>query len=101
MTARAACRTATGRAVPSATSRLTLWAMLRCQMLHNMEQEFDVYGDVAHGDLSAVTGWLREKVHQYGHLLEPAEVVRNACGTFDAHYYLDYLTKKYTELYSL
>ena len=39
--------------------------------------------------------------HQYGHLLEPAEVVRNACGTFDAHYYLDYLTKKYTELYNL
>ena len=71
------------------------------QMLHNMEQEFDVYGGVAHGNLSAVTGWLREKVHQYGHLLEPAEVVRNACGTFDAHYYLDYLTKKYTELYNL
>ena len=71
------------------------------QMLHNMEQEFDVYGGVAHGDLSAITGWLREKVHQYGHLLEPAEVVRNACGTFDAHYYLDYLTKKYTELYNL
>ena len=71
------------------------------QMLHNMEQEFDVYGGVAHGDLSAVTGWLRDKVHQYGHLLEPAEVVRNACGTFDAHYYLDYLTKKYTELYNL
>ena len=59
------------------------------------------YGGVAHGDLSAVTGWLREKVHQYGHLLEPAEVVRNACDTFDAHYYLDYLTKKYTELYNL
>ena len=71
------------------------------QMLHNREQEVDVYGGVAHGDLSAVTGWLREKVHQYGHLLEPAEVVRNACGTFDAHYYLDYLTQKYTELYNL
>ena len=71
------------------------------QMFHNMEQEFDVYGAVAHGDLARVTGWLREKVHQYGHLLEPAEVVQNACGTFDSHYYLDYLTKKYTELYSL
>ena len=34
-------------------------------MLHNMEQEFDVYGGVAHGDLSAVTGWLREKVDVY------------------------------------
>ena len=71
------------------------------QMLHNMEQEFDVFGGVAHGDLSAVTGWLREKVHQYGGLMEPADVVKNACGTFEPTYYLDYLTRKYTELYGL
>ena len=60
-----------------------------------------MFGQVAKGDLSGVTGWLRDKVHQYGQLMEPAEVVRNACGTFDPHYYLDYLTKKYTELYGL
>ena len=71
------------------------------QMLHNMMQEFDVYGQVAKGDLSAVTGWLREHVHQYGKLLEPADIVKNACGTFDPQFYLDYLTKKYTELYEL
>jgi len=58
-------------------------------------------GGAFRGKFVPFTGWLREKVHQYGHLLEPAEVVRNACGTFDAHYYLDYLTKKYTELYNL
>ena len=44
-------------------------------MLHNIDQEFDVYCGVAHGDLSAVTGWLREKVHQYGYLLEFAVFV--------------------------
>ena len=71
------------------------------QMLHNMEQEFDVFGQVAKGDLSGVTNWLREHVHQYGQLLEPAEVVKNACGTFDPQYYLDYLTRKYSELYAL
>lgn len=71
------------------------------QMLHNMQQEFDVYASVANGDLSAITAWLRDKVHKYGGLLEPADVVKNACGTFDAHYYTDYLTRKYTELYNL
>ena len=71
------------------------------QMLHNMEQEFDVFGQVARGSLSGVTGWLREHVHQYGQLLEPAAIVKNACGEFDPHYYLDYLTRKYTELYNL
>lgn len=48
-----------------------------------------------------MTGWLREHVHQYGQLLEPADVVRNACGTLDPQVYLDYLTRKYTELYAL
>ena len=60
-----------------------------------------MFGGVARGDLSAVTGWLRNKVHQYGGLMEPADVVKNACGTFEPTYYLDYLTQKYTELYGL
>ena len=71
------------------------------QMLRRMEQAFDVFGQVAKGDLSGVTGWLREHVHQYGQLLEPADVVRNACGTLDPQVYLNYLTRKYTELYAL
>ena len=72
------------------------------QMLHNMEAEgMDVYGPVSRGDLGPVTAWLREKVHQYGSLLTPAEVVRNACGTFDPHWYTEYLKKKFTDLYQL
>ena len=71
------------------------------QMLKNMEQETDVWGPVSRGDLSGVSGWLGEKVHQYGGLMEPADVVKNACGTFDPTVFADYLEKKYTELYSL
>ena len=71
------------------------------QMLQNMEKDIDVWGPVAKGDLSAVSGWLMDKVHQYGSFLEPADVVKNACGTFDPSVYTDYLTKKYTELYRL
>ncbi len=71
------------------------------QMLRNMEQDMDVWGPVGRGDLGGVTGWLAEKVHKFGGLLTPAQVVENACGTFDPMAYTDYLTKKYTELYSL
>ena len=71
------------------------------QMLQNMEKDIDVWGPVSKGDLSVVSGWLKDKVHQYGSFLEPADVVKNACGTFDPSVYTDYLTKKYTELYRL
>ncbi len=71
------------------------------QMLRNMEQEIDVWGPVAQGDLSGVSAWLADKVHHFGCLLEPAQVVENACGKFDPMVYVDYLVKKYSELYGL
>ena len=71
------------------------------QMLQNMEQEIDVWGPVSKGDLSAVTGWLKEKIHKYGSLLEPAQVVEQACGDFDPTVYTAYLEKKFRTLYSL
>ena len=71
------------------------------QMLRNMEQEMDVWGPVSRGDLSGITGWLREHIHKYGGMMEPADIVKNACGDFDPTVYTDYLTKKYSGLYGL
>lgn len=71
------------------------------QMLHNMQQEFDVYKNVSNGDLSLVTEWLRNKIHNYGSFLEPAEVLANACGEFDPTYYTEYLADKFSTLYGL
>ena len=71
------------------------------QMLRNMEKEIDVWGPVSRGDLSGVSGWLKERVHQFGGLLTPAEGVQNACGSFDPTVYTDYLANKYSQLYGL
>ncbi len=72
------------------------------QMLAQMERDIDVWSGVAKGDLSHVTAWLKDKVHKYGCLKEPSEIVKNACGgEFDPNYYTDYLIKKYTKLYNL
>ena len=72
------------------------------QMLHVMQQELgDVFQDVEKGDLSRITGWLKEHIHQYASFKKPGQVFEDACGKFDAKYYTDYLTEKYTKLYNL
>ena len=70
-------------------------------MLRNMEAEQDIWSSVSSGDLSGVTAWLKEHVHQYGSLLEPAEIIEKSCGKFDPTAYTDYLTQKYSRLYNL
>ena len=72
------------------------------QMLHKMEEDLgDIYADVARGDLSKVTGWLREHIHRHASFHKPGELFERVCGKFDARYYTDYLTEKYTKLYEL
>ena len=72
------------------------------QMLAGMQQELgDVFADVEKGDLSRITGWLREHIHQHASFKKPGQLFEDACGTFDAKYYTDYLTEKYSSLYNL
>lgn len=72
------------------------------QMLSKMQEEIgNIWGDVAKGDLSKVTGWLRSHIHRYASFKKPGELFRSVCGEFDAKYYTDYLTEKYTKLYNL
>ena len=72
------------------------------QMLHEMEKELgDIYADVEKGDLSRVKGWLGEHIHRHACFHKPGKLFEMCCGKFDARFYTDYLTKKYTELYNL
>ena len=72
------------------------------QMIAKMQEEIgDVYEDVAKGDLSKVTAWLKEKIHRHASFKKPGALFEEVCGKFDASYYTNYLTKKFTELYDL
>ena len=72
------------------------------QMLHVMQQELgDIWQDVESGDLSRITGWLREHIHRHASFKKPSVLFEEACGAFDAKYYTDYLTEKYSKLYNL
>ena len=72
------------------------------QYLHQMLQEKpDMWDDVAKGDLSFVTGWLKEHIQRHASYYKPDVLFENACGKFDAQYFIDYLNDKYTKVYDL
>ena len=72
------------------------------QMLKKMEEELgNIWDDVAKGDLSKVTAWLKAKIHTHASFKKPGALFEEVCGKFDASCYTDYLTEKYTELYNL
>ena len=72
------------------------------QMLAKMQEDLgDIYADVAKGDLSRITGWLREKIHRHAGFKKPAPLFEDVCGKFDAKFFTDYLTRKFSELYGL
>ena len=72
------------------------------QMLEQMEKDVDVWGAVRAGDLRPITAWLGDKIHRYGQLLTPGELVQSACGApFDPGFYVNYLKDKYGRLYDL
>ncbi len=72
------------------------------QILRRMEQEIDVFGAVAKGDLSGVLGWLKEHVFSCASIMTPDEWIRHITGeSLNVTYYLDYLEKKYTDIYGL
>ncbi len=72
------------------------------QILRTMEKEFDVFGDVAKGDLSRIGAWLTGRVFSVASLKTPDEWIRAITGEgLNVDYYLDYLENKFTALYAL
>jgi carboxypeptidase Taq len=72
------------------------------QMLAVMQKEVgDIYQDVEKGDLSKARAWLKENIHRHSALYKPGELFERCCGKFDAKYFTDYLTKKFSEIYGL
>jgi carboxypeptidase Taq len=58
--------------------------------------------DLARGDPSAATGWLRERLQRHGGLRPPRETIALACGFGPSEGpLLDYLDAKFGALYGL
>jgi len=70
------------------------------QLIHTIKKSVDIDAVIKKEDLSPITNWLKENIHEKGILLMPDELLKQATGeTFNPNYYVDYLTEKFTDLY--
>lgn len=57
---------------------------------------------LAEGNVGPIKQWLNEKIHQYGKLKEPLELLQDITGEgLNVQYLIDYLKEKYTTIYNL
>ena len=72
------------------------------QMLNEMVKDIpNIYDEIATGDLSSVYEWLKENVHEYANLYDPSDLIKRITGEeLQAKYFIEYLDKKYKEIYN-
>lgn len=74
-------------------------AQFKHAMMKNLP-EFDQL--LADGNLLPIKEWFTERVHQYGKLKKPLEILQDVTGEgLNAKYLVEYLYEKYNEIYQL
>lgn len=76
------------------------------QFLAAMEKNTNSVGNIDNlaetGNFKIILDWLRKNIHQYGSLYTPDELIKKVTGQpLDPSYFLDYLDKKYSNVYQL
>jgi len=62
----------------------------------------DLDEKIARGKLSELLAWLREKIHQYGKIYQPKELIERVTGHApDSSHFVRYIVDKYTDIYDL
>jgi carboxypeptidase Taq len=81
----------------------SLGNLYAAQILHTIQKELpDFYNHIENGRFDIVQDWLKENIHQYGKLYTPNELIVKITGEeLNAEYLVEYLEKKYTEVYGL
>ena len=71
-------------------------------ILAKMKQDIDVDACMSAGDFQPINAWNREHIWKYGSLIKPGELLVKILGEeFDPKHYIEYLEKKYGEIYGL
>lgn len=81
----------------------TLGSIYAVQIYNAMKRELpDIENDMEMGNFDRIREWLKENIHKYGRTLLTKEIIKKACGEeLNPKEYLDYLNKKYSEIYNV
>lgn len=74
--------------------------MYAAQFNNTLRKQMDVEQVVQSGDLSPITTWLKDNIHQYGKMKQPLELLHDITNeSLNPTYLVNYLTEKYGEIY--
>ncbi|MBZ5479027.1 carboxypeptidase M32 [Priestia megaterium] len=75
--------------------------MYAAQFKHTMLKDLPNYDELLEkGEISSITNWLTEHIHQYGKMKKPLEILNDVTGEgLNVDYLIQYLEKKYGEIY--
>ncbi|MDP1788617.1 MAG: carboxypeptidase M32 [Nitrosomonas sp.] len=81
----------------------TLGAMYACQFYQTLlSEQPDMERNIAIGNFAPIKNWLNENIHRQGRLYSPKELVQRVTGeALNPDYFVDYLKRKYSEVYNL
>ncbi len=81
----------------------TLGNLYAAQLLQTMSKELgDIDEIIKSGEWSGMLDWLRDKIHQKGSVMTPAELIESATGSPPSpEPFLNYVEEKYSKLYNL
>jgi carboxypeptidase Taq len=81
----------------------SLGNLYAAQILRTIQKDMpDFYNHIENGRFDLIQEWLKENVHQYGKLYTPNELIVKVTGEeLNAEYLVEYLEKKYSEVYGL
>jgi carboxypeptidase Taq len=73
------------------------------QFYNTMLKEIpDMMKKVENGEFEPIKEWLKEKIHRHGGVYKPSELITMVTGEeLTAKYFIEYLNKKYGEIYNL
>ncbi|MGG1674472.1 carboxypeptidase M32 [Neobacillus sp. NRS-1170] len=79
----------------------SLGNLYAAQILRTIQNDLpDFYNHIENGRFDVIQGWLKENIHQYGKLYTPNELIVKVTGEeLNAEYLVEYLEKKYAEVY--
>jgi len=78
-----------------------LGTMTAAQLWKTIKSTTTIESDIASGNLSTLTSWLRSHIHQYGRTYSSKELTRKITGDdLNAHYLVEYLEDKFIKLYT-
>lgn len=78
----------------------SLGNLYAAQFVQAMDRDLDLDGRVKEGEYAAVLDWLRKNIHAAGAAYLPLELCERVTGQpLDARHFVEYLNRKYSEIY--